>query len=363
MDAELQDLKLTGTQLERLQHAICAAFPDGNELSRMVRFRFEQNLDSIAGNGKLADIVFRLMVWAEAKGRTAELIRSAISANPNNPQLNAFRIDLATYYKRRADNHRENGRVNAAIEDYKQALELDTTSAIVSDIRGHLAWLYHNRGEHTFTDGGRNANSAMEASADLNQAVGLVDISGDQGALAAWAYLHRGECYAALYRDSYYKSEKNENYQDYYNTAEASFNHTIDTSLANPSNGDLADAASWAYYHRSDLYRVTTTPNFAKALLDLDEAISIALDRRGFQDQLRWSYLRRGEMYHNQGRYKAALIEYIHAERLGFEESNLYNDRIGTYTALGFTQEEAGERAEEDRRRAAERKSSNEKSH
>lgn len=85
-----EPVKLTGRQSQELQKALLSAFPDRSELRQMVRFRLEENLETITGGGDLAAIVLDLITWAEASGRVEELVLKARDANPGNPALHAI---------------------------------------------------------------------------------------------------------------------------------------------------------------------------------------------------------------------------------------------------------------------------------
>lgn len=81
---------LSGSQYEKLHQAIKSAYPAHTKLKRMVRIQLEANLDAIAGEGKLDDVVTHLIDWAEAEGKTESLIIGAYSANQGNPKLKEF---------------------------------------------------------------------------------------------------------------------------------------------------------------------------------------------------------------------------------------------------------------------------------
>lgn len=95
--------RLTGLQLQQLQDAFLDAFPTQGALARMVRFGLNENLDVIAGTGTLADVVYGLLTWAEARGRTADLLAVAARENPQNPRLARVVFELETAVERRDD--------------------------------------------------------------------------------------------------------------------------------------------------------------------------------------------------------------------------------------------------------------------
>jgi len=77
-------MTLTGTQFGALQKALLSAFPTSGALGQLVRVRLDKNLDEIvAGVANLTDAVFATIQWADAQGRTIELIGKAIEENPS----------------------------------------------------------------------------------------------------------------------------------------------------------------------------------------------------------------------------------------------------------------------------------------
>jgi hypothetical protein len=82
---------LTGSQQAQLSEALQAAFPDVNDLRQMLQFKLNIRLVQITSLLKPYDhIVFDLIVDAEAKGYTIDLILAAREANPGNPKLLIF---------------------------------------------------------------------------------------------------------------------------------------------------------------------------------------------------------------------------------------------------------------------------------
>jgi hypothetical protein len=73
--------------LKQLHDALLDAFPSGDSLEQMVYFELGGNLQEIAGQGPLGDVVYRLVQWADAEGRLGDLLRSARTANPGNEHL------------------------------------------------------------------------------------------------------------------------------------------------------------------------------------------------------------------------------------------------------------------------------------
>ena len=59
-------MKLSGSQKETLFEALKGAFPRSGALERMVSFHLEENLETIAGSGRLEDVIFNLIEWADS---------------------------------------------------------------------------------------------------------------------------------------------------------------------------------------------------------------------------------------------------------------------------------------------------------
>jgi hypothetical protein len=82
-------MTLDGRQVETLHRALLSAFPTERALQQMVRFGMDLNLAEVA-SGNLADQVFDVLRYAEARGAVPQLIESALAANPTNPDLRAL---------------------------------------------------------------------------------------------------------------------------------------------------------------------------------------------------------------------------------------------------------------------------------
>jgi hypothetical protein len=80
-------MPLTGDQTEQLVDAL-ATVGDLDVLKRIVRFKLGEDLPTIVGVDRdLNAVVFDLVRWANRTGRTADLIRAAVSEIPGNPAL------------------------------------------------------------------------------------------------------------------------------------------------------------------------------------------------------------------------------------------------------------------------------------
>lgn len=74
-------------RFKKYERALLDAFPTWNELDKMVFGALGENLEAIVGQGALQDVVFRLLRWAESRGRLEELMRGARQQNPGNALL------------------------------------------------------------------------------------------------------------------------------------------------------------------------------------------------------------------------------------------------------------------------------------
>lgn len=83
-------MPLSGSQFQQLQQALLSAFPTHSALAQVVQFGLDQNLNAIAGPGILADVVFQLIIWTQAQGKTEKLVEAAYDQNPDNPALKAY---------------------------------------------------------------------------------------------------------------------------------------------------------------------------------------------------------------------------------------------------------------------------------
>jgi hypothetical protein len=83
-------IELRGPEFLQLDEALASAFPDRNNLERMVRYQLDENLEQIAGAEFYSDILFGLIQWAESHGRILDLVTAAREANPGNVLLQQF---------------------------------------------------------------------------------------------------------------------------------------------------------------------------------------------------------------------------------------------------------------------------------
>jgi hypothetical protein len=73
--------------------ALTAAF-DRAGLEQLLAFELDEDLDRIAGDGPLPDVVFDLVRWAERQGRVLELVAAGRAANPGNDEVQAVANEL-----------------------------------------------------------------------------------------------------------------------------------------------------------------------------------------------------------------------------------------------------------------------------
>ncbi|MEC4819833.1 MAG: effector-associated domain EAD1-containing protein, partial [Scytonema sp. PMC 1069.18] len=83
-------MRLNGSQWKELEGALIEAFPDTQDLDRMLMHELEINRKVIAGEGKLQHIVFNLINKANSEGWVEKLILSARNYNPGNSRLKAI---------------------------------------------------------------------------------------------------------------------------------------------------------------------------------------------------------------------------------------------------------------------------------
>ena len=74
-------------RFKKYERALLDAFPTWNELDKMVFGALGESLEAIVGRGALQEVVFRLLRWAESRGRLDELMRGARQQNPGNTLL------------------------------------------------------------------------------------------------------------------------------------------------------------------------------------------------------------------------------------------------------------------------------------
>jgi V8-like Glu-specific endopeptidase len=82
------NIRLTGKQLRLLEDALLKAFLGYNDLQHLLLFDLEHDLNQIVvQQANFRDQVMQLIQWAEANGRTMELLLAAAREVPGNPRL------------------------------------------------------------------------------------------------------------------------------------------------------------------------------------------------------------------------------------------------------------------------------------
>ena len=74
--------------LQRLRSVVLDAFPERTDLEQQLWFQLGVRLDEIAADSaNLTETVFELLQWAEAHGRTDDLLRALVEARPDRDDL------------------------------------------------------------------------------------------------------------------------------------------------------------------------------------------------------------------------------------------------------------------------------------
>jgi hypothetical protein len=80
--------RLTGAQVKLLADGLLAAFTDFDDLSRLVRIALNERLNEVVDQrATFKDQVWKLVDWAEAKGKVTDLLGAAVEAVPGNARL------------------------------------------------------------------------------------------------------------------------------------------------------------------------------------------------------------------------------------------------------------------------------------
>jgi hypothetical protein len=87
--------KLSGIQFKRLVEALNSAFTSYIDLSMLVRFELDVNLEvTISSSDNLREVAYRIVNWAESQAKIEELIAGARRQNPGNPELLAIAQEI-----------------------------------------------------------------------------------------------------------------------------------------------------------------------------------------------------------------------------------------------------------------------------
>lgn len=86
--------KLSGARWRQLQEALKLAFPTYADLTRLVKFHLDENLNNIVGpNVGMDTVLFEVIQWAQARGWIERLFLAAREERPDSPLLVAFGIE------------------------------------------------------------------------------------------------------------------------------------------------------------------------------------------------------------------------------------------------------------------------------
>lgn len=92
-------MPLPGELAQQIHSALLQAFPSRGALRQLVRFRLDENLDSLTGEGTLTETVFELIAWAEAHGQLEALLAQASEEVPGNQALKESYEALQAYHR------------------------------------------------------------------------------------------------------------------------------------------------------------------------------------------------------------------------------------------------------------------------
>lgn len=85
--------RLSGQQVAALSDALVQSFSYA-ELSQLVRINLEENLEAIAGSGKLAEDIFALVEWAQRHDRLHDLLTAAQEKRPTDTTFATLAVAL-----------------------------------------------------------------------------------------------------------------------------------------------------------------------------------------------------------------------------------------------------------------------------
>jgi hypothetical protein len=89
------DVDLKGWQFKDFQKALEHAFPNYDQLEIMLMQELGEALPAIATPDAMPTVVFKLLTWAKARGKLADLLAGALEANPKNPYLWRYALEVA----------------------------------------------------------------------------------------------------------------------------------------------------------------------------------------------------------------------------------------------------------------------------
>jgi hypothetical protein len=86
-------VELTFREGVKLRRALRTAFRSRSALAQVVFDQLREDLGQHTGDGEYGEVLVKLIVWAEANGRTVDLIRGARTGNPGDDLLREFEVD------------------------------------------------------------------------------------------------------------------------------------------------------------------------------------------------------------------------------------------------------------------------------
>jgi hypothetical protein len=92
-------MQLTGKQKQALEKALCDAFTDKPQFTRLVDYEFNENLENIIIGNNKTDIAIKLINKADSEGWVDKLMKGALNQNSGNPKLKFAVAAIVLYQK------------------------------------------------------------------------------------------------------------------------------------------------------------------------------------------------------------------------------------------------------------------------
>ena len=80
-------MPLTQQQITLCRQALVDAFASRDELAMMLRVQLDEDLDAVAQGDNRTLLAFKLITWAERKGKVRALVNAIIAEQPDNPTV------------------------------------------------------------------------------------------------------------------------------------------------------------------------------------------------------------------------------------------------------------------------------------
>lgn len=108
----------------QLIEVIKSAYPSHADIQQMLKLQMDENLSEMSGPADtLQTCVFNLVVWAEKRGRVAELVEAALQGNPRNPEMQGFVADVWVKYRTPSKHSSQNMETVCGIAPARSVLE------------------------------------------------------------------------------------------------------------------------------------------------------------------------------------------------------------------------------------------------